>query len=50
MPLPAATLSSVARRLDRALAGSMSGGHGSVIGVTAATFEDEDQVRNALVQ
>jgi|SRR5579862_8757775 len=50
MPLPAATLLSIARRLDAGLTGSMFGGHGSVIGVTAATFEDEDRVRSALVQ
>jgi phosphate transport system substrate-binding protein len=49
-PLPPATLLAMARRLDTGETGSMFGGHGSVLGVTARTFEDDDRVRNALVQ
>ena len=45
VPLPTATLLSVGRRLDTGMTGSMFGGRGSVLGVTAETFQDEDGSR-----
>jgi phosphate transport system substrate-binding protein len=50
MPLPTVTLLSVGRRLDQGVTGSVFGGHGSVLGVTVAAFEDEDKIKSALVQ
>ncbi len=50
VPLPPVTLLAAARRLDRNETGSIFGNHGSVLGVTIATFENEDAVKNALVQ
>jgi phosphate transport system substrate-binding protein len=50
LPLPPATLLSVGRRLDTGMTGSIFGGHGSVLGLTAASFENEDRVRSALVR
>jgi len=50
VPLPTATLLSVGRRLDESVMGSVFGGRGSVIGVTADAFQDEDRVKNALVR
>ena len=47
---PPAILLSVGRRLDDETTGSVFGGHGSVLGVTAATFQDEDRIKNALVR
>ena len=44
------TLLAAGRRLDAGVAGSIFGGRGSVLGVTAQTFEDEDHIKNALVQ
>jgi phosphate transport system substrate-binding protein len=49
-PLPPATLLSVARRLDAGVTGSVFGGRGSVLGVTADAFRDDDRIKNALVQ
>ncbi len=48
--LPPATLLSVARRLDQNVTGSIFGGRGSVLGVTAETFQDDDRLKNALVR
>jgi phosphate transport system substrate-binding protein len=50
VPLPAVTLLAAARRLDNGVTGSIFGGRGSVLGVTADTFQDEDRIQNALVQ
>jgi hypothetical protein len=50
VPLPPATLLSVARRLDTMTTGSIFGGRGSVLGVTAQMFEDEDKIRSAIVR
>lgn len=50
VPLPAATLLSVAKRLDTNVTGSVFGGRGSVLGVTADTFADEDKIKSALVR
>jgi phosphate transport system substrate-binding protein len=48
--LPPATLLSVARRLDQNVTGSIFGGQGSVLGVTADTFQDDDTLKSALVR
>ena len=48
--LSPATLLSMMRRLDQNVTGSIFGGQGSVLGVTAGTFQDEDQLKNALVR
>jgi phosphate transport system substrate-binding protein len=50
VPLPTVTLLSVSRRLDRGVTGSVFGGRGSVLGVTADTFQDEDRIQSALVR
>jgi phosphate transport system substrate-binding protein len=50
VPLPIATLLSVARRLDTSVTGSVFGGRGSVVGLTAAVFQDDDRIKNALVR
>jgi phosphate transport system substrate-binding protein len=50
VPLPTATLLTVGRRLDESVMGSMFGGRGSVIGVTADAFQDDDRIRSALVR
>jgi phosphate transport system substrate-binding protein len=50
VPLPTATLLSLSRHLDRNLTGSIFGGRGSVLGVTAARFEDDDRLKNELVR
>jgi phosphate transport system substrate-binding protein len=48
--LPPATLLSVARRLDQDVTGSIFGGQGSVLGVTAETFQDDDRLKSAFVR
>jgi phosphate transport system substrate-binding protein len=48
--LPPATLLWVARRLDQQVTGSIFGGRGSVLGVTAETFQDDDKLKSALVR
>ena len=50
MPLPIVALLSAARRLDKGVTGSVFGGHGSVVGVTADVLQDEDKIKNALVR
>ena len=50
VPMPTATLLSVGRLLDAGTTGSIFGGRGSVLGVTADTFQDEDRIQNALVR
>ena len=50
VPLPTASLLTIAGHLDKSLTGTMFGGRGSVLGVTAAAFEDDERVRNALVR
>jgi phosphate transport system substrate-binding protein len=50
VPLPTVTLLAAVRRLDKGTTGSIFGGRGSVLGVTAETFQDEDRIQNALVQ
>lgn len=50
VPLPPATLLSVARRLDKLMTGSVFDGRGSVVGLTADIFRDEDRVKSALVR
>src|SRR5262245_4026288 len=50
VPLPPALLLSAGRRLDRGVTGSIFNGKGSVLGVTADVFAEEEQVKNALVR
>jgi hypothetical protein len=50
VPLPPATLLSVARRLDKGITGSVFEGRGSVVGVTADVFKDDDRIKSALVR
>jgi hypothetical protein len=50
VPLPTATLLSIGRRLDAGTTGSVFGGRGSVLGVTADTFQDDDRIQSALVR
>jgi phosphate transport system substrate-binding protein len=50
VPLSDATLLSVSRRLEENLVGSIFGGRGSVLGITADTFADEDKIKSALVR
>jgi phosphate transport system substrate-binding protein len=50
VPLPPVTLLAVARRLDKNTTGTIFGGRGSVLGVTASMFQDEDKIKSALVQ
>ncbi len=50
VPLPPATVLSASRRLGENVAGSRFGGRGSVLGVTADDFQDEDRIKSALVQ
>jgi phosphate transport system substrate-binding protein len=50
MPLPPATLLSVGRRLDTGVTGSVFGGRGSVLGVRADTFQDDDRIKSAIVR
>jgi phosphate transport system substrate-binding protein len=50
LPLPTATLLSVGRRLDKGITGSIFRGRGSVLGVTADAFQDDDKIKSALVR
>lgn len=50
VPLPTGTLLATGRRLDTGVTGSIFGGQGSVLGLTAASFEDEDRIKSALVR
>jgi phosphate transport system substrate-binding protein len=50
VPLPTVTLLSVARRLDQRVVGSIFGGRGSVLDVTAEMFQGEDKIKSALVR
>jgi phosphate transport system substrate-binding protein len=50
VPLTAATLTNVAQRLESSVTGSMFGARGSVLGVTADVFSEDDKVKNVLVQ
>ena len=50
VPLPVVTLLAVAKHVDMRLTGSLFGGRGAVVGVTAGTFADEERIRNALVR
>lgn len=50
MPLSTATLLTVERRLESTMTGSVFGGRGSVIDVSADVIPDEDKIKNALVR
>jgi len=48
--LPPVTLLTVAKHLDMQLTGSIFGGRGAVLGITANTFADDERVKTALVR
>jgi hypothetical protein len=50
VPMPTVTLLAAGRRLDKGVTGSIFRGRGSVLGVTADTFRDEDRAENLIVQ
>jgi phosphate transport system substrate-binding protein len=50
VPLPLATTLHVAQRFEDGTAGSVFGGSGAVLGVTADAFKDDDRISNALVR
>ena len=50
MALPPVTLLVAAQRLEENVTGSIFGGRGSVLGVTADTFAEEEETKNALVR
>jgi phosphate transport system substrate-binding protein len=50
VPLPTVTLLSVGRLQDKGVTGSVFGGRGSVLGVTAEMFQDEERIKSALVR
>ena len=50
MPLPPVTLLTVGKHLDTRVTGSIFGGRGAVLGVTADAFAEEERVKNALVR
>ncbi|HWW84733.1 MAG TPA: hypothetical protein VNZ26_14085 [Vicinamibacterales bacterium] len=50
MPLPTALLLTVGRRLENGMTGTAFGGKGAVVGVTTDDLEDENRIKNALVQ
>ena len=50
VPLATATLLATNRRLANRVTGSIFGGRGSVLGLTEDTLQDEDRIKNALVQ
>jgi len=50
MPLPIVVLLNAGRRLDRGVAGSVFGGRGSVLGVTADVLQEREKIRNELVR
>ena len=49
IPLPLATTLRVGQRFEDGTTGSVFGGSGAVLGITAAAFKD-DKIKNALVQ
>ncbi len=50
VPLPLATTLRVGQRFEDGTTGSVLGGSGAVLGVTADAFKDDDKVKNALVR
>jgi phosphate transport system substrate-binding protein len=50
VPLSPASLLIASRRIDQTLTGSMFKGRGAIVGVPLNFFEDEDRLKNALVQ
>lgn len=50
VPLPVASLLTMARRLETGETGSRFGGRGSVVGLTLDAFRDDERIRNALVR
>ena len=49
-PLPVVGLLTMARRFDEGTTGSLFGGRGAVVGLTADLFQDEDRIKSALVR
>ena len=50
MRLPPVTVLTVAKHLNMRVTGSIFGGRGAVLGVTADTFADDERIKNALVR
>jgi phosphate transport system substrate-binding protein len=50
MPLPIVVLLNAGRRLDNGVTGSLFGGRGSIVGITADVLEEQEKIRNALVR
>jgi phosphate transport system substrate-binding protein len=50
MALPLATTLRVGQRFEDGTVGSVFGGRGAVVGVTAEAFKDEDRIKSALVR
>ena len=52
VPLPPSSLVAQNARLDKGVTGSVLGGHGSVIGVSLYSFDEEERerIKNALVR
>jgi phosphate transport system substrate-binding protein len=50
VPLPPVTLLTIGKHLDTQVTGSIFGGRGAVLGVTANTFAADERVKNALVR
>jgi phosphate transport system substrate-binding protein len=50
VPMPLATTLHVAQRFEDGSTGSVFGGSGAVLGVTADAFKDDDTLKNALVR
>jgi phosphate transport system substrate-binding protein len=50
VPLPTVTLLTIAKHVAMMKTGSIFGGRGAVLGVTADTFSDEERVKSALVR
>jgi phosphate transport system substrate-binding protein len=50
VPLPPVTLLNATKHLEMGVKGSIFGGRGAVLGVTADMFADDDKIKNALVR
>jgi phosphate transport system substrate-binding protein len=50
VPLPTASLLTIARHIDQGRTGPILGGRGSVVGLTPDVFADDERVKNALVR
>jgi hypothetical protein len=50
MPLPLGTTLRVGQRFEDGTVGSVFGGRGAIVGITADVFRDEDKIKSALVR